>query len=449
MNAVEAHSAPLSPWSLLTSRWRSALGQGAIVLVGYALVAMIGMGALRLYTELAPKAVFGESNLLLTMLALGMQLFVAPFSNTQLRYHTEAQARGSVDAFSREVFIWSLRAATALGAVAFIGCLLSGALGGLPLSLTVALCAAVWALATATRNVLINRLQAERKRLTYVGLLVTEAILTTVFTGAALAFAANTGSYVAGQAAAAIALALVIAWLSPLSLRPSTQSKAASAEYRQRALKYGLPFAPLAILNWVSNLADRYVLGIVLGAAAVGQYVAPLSIASRAMTMTSGALTDLIRPSLFDAENRGQLARARNVFLFWITVSASVGAGAVLFILFAGDWVARLLLSESYRTGAVPVMAWVAAGFAVFGLNQAFENRLMSLGRTAQLMVPTAIGAIANVVLSLLLVRRHGILGAAQASCLSFVAQCLVTAGFMIVALRRRTAATASGSSVS
>ncbi len=417
-------------------RWRSAMSQGGAVLLSYAATALIGMGSLRLYTELAPRSVFGESNLLLTMLTLGVQLFIAPFTNTQLRFHTRAQEQGAADAFTRDALVWSLRGAAALGIVAFVACLVP--VKGASLGPAVGAVALGWIIATATRNVLMGRLQAERRRVAYAALMVIEAVLLGGLTAAALAVSAGTVFFMAGQLTATLVLVLLLARVSswPFS-RPACPTSAA-IQFRTAAKQYGLPFAPLAVAGWLSNLADRYVLGIVLGAGAAGQYVAPLSIASRALILTNSALNDLFRPVLFDAENRDQQARAKRIFWSWVGVNVVVACTAVLAIALFGQWAVDVLLSESYREGAVDIMVWIAAGYGMYGLTQVLENRLLSLGRSGQLLVPMAAGAIANLVLSTILVPRYGIIGAARASCLSFVAQCLVTSVFLICALRRQ-----------
>jgi O-antigen/teichoic acid export membrane protein len=437
MTAVSVPRRWLPAQSVVVSRWRWAMGQGGAIFLSYAVTALVGMGSLRLYTELAPKSVFGESNLLLTILTLGIQLFVAPFTNTQLRYHTKAQEQGTADAFTREALAWSLRGAAVLGLIAFVACLIAARLGGPVLGGAVGAIALGWVLATATRNVLMGRLQAERRRIAYAGLMVVEAVLSGGLTAAALIVSAGTAFFMAGQLMAAIVLVVLLARVTswPFSGRPG--ATAAAVGFRTEAARYGLPFAPLAIAGWLSNLADRYVLGMMLGAAAAGQYVAPLSIASRALILTNSALNDLFRPVLFDAENRGQRARADRVFWSWVAVNLAVGCAAVLTIALFGQWAVTLLLSESYREGAVDIMVWIAAGYGVYGLTQVLENRLLSLGRSGQLLAPMTAGAVANVVLSMLLVPRYGIIGAARASCLSFVTQSVVTLVFLICALRR------------
>ncbi len=64
------------------------------------------------------------------------------------------------------------------------------------------------------------------------------------------------------------------------------------AAWRQ-IVNYGLAFVPFALLGWLSNLADRYILVAYLDAAAVGQYVAAFAIGSRLPTLVGGLMNDL------------------------------------------------------------------------------------------------------------------------------------------------------------
>jgi O-antigen/teichoic acid export membrane protein len=98
-----------------------------------------------------------------------------------------------------------------------------------------------------------------------------------------------------------------------------------------------------------------------------------------------------------------------------------------------GRWIVDLVLAEAYRPGAVEIMLWIALGYSINGLTTAFENRIFSLGQSARVLWPLAAGAAGNVVLSYMLVTWHGIVGAAQANCFSFVLQFFLTA----IALRR------------
>jgi O-antigen/teichoic acid export membrane protein len=159
------------------------------------------------------------------------------------------------------------------------------------------------------------------------------------------------------------------------------------------------------------------------------------------MLLVNAGLCDLFRPLLFDAENRNDDAGARRVFANWLLASAALGAAAIGAVHWFGAVLAGLLLAPEYRAGAAEIMLWVSFGYAASGLTQVVENRLLSLGHSARLLLPMICGAAANVACSVVLIGRNGIDGAAQATCASSVLQGLATVCFLLHALRRRRAA--------
>ena len=161
------------------------------------------------------------------------------------------------------------------------------------------------------------------------------------------------------------------------------------------------------------------------------------------MLLTNSALSDLFRPILFDAENRGDARAARTTFSRWLICSGAVSMVGVAVVSVAGSLVGRLLLAPEYRAGAVHIMIWVSLGYTIAGLTQVVENRLLSLGYSARLLLPMILGATANIVFSVILIRSNGILGAAQATCASFAVQNLATIGFLLYAFRHRKAGNA------
>jgi O-antigen/teichoic acid export membrane protein len=194
----------------------------------------------------------------------------------------------------------------------------------------------------------------------------------------------------------------------------------------------------MSLLNTVANLADRYTLAWLLGPAAVGLYLAPFAIANRAMALVANPLTDLFRPLLFDAENRADDAQARRVLTAWLAASVVIGlialAGIAVFGRFIADWV----LAREYRDGAVAIMLWISLAYAIHGITQVLENRILSLSRSAHLLLPMTLGAAANLLFSILLVPWAGVIGAAQANCASFIVRALCTAALLYYARRRR-----------
>ncbi len=426
----------------MTSR---LLRVGTLIVAAQVVTAVLGILALRLYTDLVTPAVFGEFNLAASALGLGLQLFVAGFTASQLRFYSEAEARGAGDQFARDTMIWSLRSTAALGGVSGLALLVLYLTEGLSYPPLVILGGIAWLFAMTIRNVLMSRIQAQRQQAAYARLQVGEAILIFGATLAALGISPTVASFLWGQALAVAALVgLIVAW-RPGDLRifaagAATDKTSGTKAFGAKAFTYGVPFAPMSFLSWLANLGDRYTLAALLGAAAAGRYVAPFSIASRGMLLANAALCDLFRPILFDAENRKDAKAARDAFVQWLLSSLMLSLTGVAVVYFGGSMIARLLLAPEYRPGAVAIMLWVSFGYTVSSITQVIESRLLSLGHSARLLLPMFIGAVANVGFSIVLIRRQGIIGAAEATCASFVFQNVATGAFLVHALRRRRA---------
>ncbi len=196
----------------------------------------------------------------------------------------------------------------------------------------------------------------------------------------------------------------------------------------------------MSAFQWLANMGDRYVLAALLGAGATGQYLAAFTIASSGFLLANGAMSDLFRPKLFDAETAGNHARASHVFTAWLTLYAAISLCGLAAIALLGHWIVWLLLAESYRANAVEIMLWIAFGYGLNGLSQAFENRVFSLGRSAKLLSSTGLGAGSNLVFAYIFIPWHGVVGAAQASCCSFAVQLIVTAVILRNALAEHAA---------
>ena len=393
----------------------------------YGAVGLIGVVSVRLFTELAPPAVFGESNLLLTMLGLGITVSSQPFTNTQLRFHSAAAQNGRGDAYTQAVLLWSLLAGSCVYALAIVGWMILQSAHDTHLGSVGVLGLGGIVFATSVRNVFYGRLQAESRNFLYGGLLVSEALVIAACTAGGLYIGASVDGYVFGHAIGLISAAALGFFAAPrLGARVITTPERAP-EFLRQVRAYGAPFAPIGILGWLANLSDRYVLGALAGAAAVGRYVAPFSIASRGMAMFGSALNDIFRPALFAATNAGDRVGARRIFAVWVAVRAAAAVAGVAGVAVAGPLIVRLLLASDYRAGAVPIMMWIAAAYGIQGVIQTLEIGLMARDRTRWLLGPLAVGGVLNLIFSLMLIPRYGAVGAAEATTASFVVQALAT----------------------
>lgn len=400
---------------------------------GYAVASIIGLVGIRVLTELVPPPVFGEANLWLGVVALWGNIFLTPFTSTQVKYHTEYRKSELAEAFTAQISKWTIAAALASGVIGIWAYALVN--WAVDRSINLALLLVLLAILTtnAIRNLRLNRLNAERHQGRYAAWLACEAVLAIVVTALCLWFSPTLVSFLVGQWAG-IGLGLLVFGFMfyPPGAAGKTTALGAPQQrtVRERVRRYGMPFAAFSVLGWLSHQADRYVLAAFASLAPVGLYAAAFSLGSRPMLLASGVLGDLLRPVLFDAENLGDRKKSERVFMVWLASNATVGLLIVAGYWLLGEWIISLLLAEEYRSGAHAILMWVSVAYTLYGLTQVFENRMFSVGASRTLLIPQIAGAAGNILFALVLVPWQGVVGAAQANALSFGIQLLFTAWF-------------------
>jgi len=411
-----------------------ALREGAWVFAGQAAVALFGLVGVRVLTELAPERVFGEASLVLGILTLGRNVFVAPFSNAQIKLHPELARQGRGSWFTRQITRYTWLSVALFLALGLPGYLLWRWMVTDLRPVLLAVLLGVLCCETA-KNLRLNRYNAERRQVRTTVWTGIEAGLSILFSALDLWYSRTTEAFLLGPAVATVAVFTLFAfWVRPLPRDQAPPSDGDGERLLPRILRYGLPFIPMVLVSWVSNLADRYVIAALLGTGQAGLYVAAYSLASRPFIMISGGLTLLIRPILFEAVEQDSPKEATQIFQRWIGVMVLATTVLLVVIRLFGDAVARILLAAEYRGAAPAVFFWVGLGYGLLGVAQAMENRILSLGHSRRLVWPAVLTAVSNVALSFLLIPRHGIVGAAQATAASF----FVYLGMLLLELARQ-----------
>ena len=93
----------------------------------------------------------------------------------------------------------------------------------------------------------------------------------------------------------------------------------------------------------------------------------------------------------------------------------------LLFFWFWGQQIIGLLLAESYRQGAVPLILWIGGGYLFLATAWAFDMFTYARFKTGLRATAFAVAAAGNIVLNLYLIPRRGIIGAAQATFYTFL----------------------------
>src|SRR5262245_32655192 len=285
---------------------RRLMQEGTWIIAGHATVGISGVLSVRLFTDLAPPVVFGGANLLIGMLGLATHVLVAPITQTQIRYHTAYQAGGTGDQFTGYIARLAAASATVIIVLVSIGLQIwpDGRMGAGP---TVPVWLALWTVVCATKAVLINRLNAERRQKLFALWAASDSILVLLSTSAMLVLWPTVEGFIAGQV---VGMALTISFFGTPLLHSLIRGAGINASSRQAArqqvLSYGLAFIAFGILSWVSHLSERYVLAAYVDVAAVGQYAAAYAIASRLPMLTSSVLNDHFKPILLPHETQSE-----------------------------------------------------------------------------------------------------------------------------------------------
>jgi O-antigen/teichoic acid export membrane protein len=200
--------------------------------------------------------------------------------------------------------------------------------------------------------------------------------------------------------------------------------------------RYSLPLTVGRVSDFVYRSIDIFLILYFLGDNATGIYgVAYAAVSFMGMFSTAfNYLSTPIASKLESTDDIDQVLRLFRSTARWLTI----GSVCVLVPLavFATDFVTTIYGSK-YQNGGI-VLAILAVGFAAKNVLSIHNPMLEALGRSKTLSINSAIAAVSNVALNLLLIPQYGIVGAAIATNFSF----LLRDGFAAIQVYRSLGAT-------
>lgn len=421
MVSFQATLAALSRHRLLKEGAWVTFGQ-----VGSAVGALVG---LRLLTEYLEPAVFGFAMLLLGVVALGQGLSVNPLMQAVLRYYPDFKSVGKVQILYA-VTVRIIRSTTVwVSLLLCLGAFVHSAVTGNWFWFGLAvLIAAIFAIEGA-RSVELTLFNAARQQRPMALWSVAEAWARPVAVIAAVVFlTTDVSAVLIGYLIASVAIYLLFL---PVVVREDVSTGEGHlgkevGSIRHNLWSYALPLLPVAAAGWVSGLADRYVVGGVLGLAQAGSYAAVYALVSRPFLMLSGIIEQTLRPVYYDAVTAGDPKRSRAVLRTWLVLAALGGGIGFVLALLLNEQIESWLLAETYRNSA-RLMPWIAGGYWLLILSHVFTRVCYAHHDTKSVLVIEAVGAVLTLGLLFPLVSVFGVIGAAGAVPLYFGSQ-LVTA---------------------
>lgn len=181
-------------------------------------------------------------------------------------------------------------------------------------------------------------------------------------------------------------------------------------------LAYCLPLIPNSVSWWISNSSDKYILTFFCGVAINGVYSVAYKIPS-IISIMSGILTSAWQISAvedFGSEESADFFS--DIYNKYASLYIVVCSGIILFI----KMLANILFSGEFyvawRYSSILVLA------SVFQAMGAFLGIIYSAAKkTKTILYTTAIGAVGNIVLNLILIPLIGATGAAVATLISYI----------------------------
>jgi O-antigen/teichoic acid export membrane protein len=183
----------------------------------------------------------------------------------------------------------------------------------------------------------------------------------------------------------------------------------------RRMNHFGLPLVPSMLALWMLNFGDRFFILKLADASEVGVYSIGSRIAS-AMVLLLTAFRAAWPAFAFSIEDD---EHARRAYSYVLTYLLFVASWAALALGLLAPWIVEWLTTPAFY-GASDVVALLSFGAVAFA---GFIVVSIALGRTKRTQfnwVVTGSAAVVSVTLNLLLIPRHGIVGAGIANLCAF-----------------------------
>jgi len=183
------------------------------------------------------------------------------------------------------------------------------------------------------------------------------------------------------------------------------------------ALKFGVPLIPHALSGWFRTGVDRVLLTMFIGSSATGLYAVGYQfgmIVGVIAVAFNQAYSPFIYKKLTNIDEAGKRKLVNFTYFYFIGIL--VFAGLLSLIL---PYLIHNFLDERYHVTS-EVVGWVLYGYAFQGMYLMVVNYIFYTKRTYVLSVITFSTGVLHVGISYYLIKLNGILGAAQATTVSF-----------------------------
>ncbi|MEJ2253380.1 MAG: flippase [Nitrospirota bacterium] len=401
------------------SELRTLLQQSSHYLGGRIAIMAAGVVSFPILTRLFAVGDYGLLGIITTTVFIASAVTKMGFPSASVRFYSEYDAQKRVGALYSTIFFTSVPVALALAVVISVAAVALGKTEGWDRNAVIlVLVAAVLIVLRSTNDNLTSFLRAEQRTKLYNAI---TAISRYASLAAGIFFVVvmmkGLKGFLFGQVLVSFLMLGVLLFLS----RPGTllRWKHFSKATLRDSLNFGLPLigAELGIL--VLNYADRYLIHYYLGSVPLGLYTAGYNLGTYVTDVVVQPINYAMVPIYMgilvnkgEEETRRFLTKTFRIFVLLIfpVMFGFIAVGKDLLV---------VLASDKY-VGAAPVLSYVVLGQVMHASTLILNTGLFIRKKTHVVTAATIFACVANVALNVFLIPRYGIVGAAQATLVSY-----------------------------
>jgi|GEM_PF-348775 len=164
-------------------------------------------------------------------------------------------------------------------------------------------------------------------------------------------------------------------------------------------------------------LADRFIVGSTLGAAALAHYAVASQIAAPLHAFAAAA-TSVIFPKISAALARGDTERLRDLLRSALALLVAATSAVALLLYLLRFEILTLWLGPAVATASAPSLGWLVLAFWLLAMSVLPHYVLLGMGRMRRVAIANVVAGIAAIVAMSWAVGPWGIVGVAAARCL-------------------------------
>lgn len=227
---------------------------------------------------------------------------------------------------------------------------------------------------------------------------------------------------------ASLAIASLLASLPALSLWAKTSWKSFDLGVLRQLWSYGAPLTLLYLFVMIISFSDRIFIDLMLGSEEVGLYSAGYDLIQYTIAIVASIVHLAAFPIILKAyESEGE-EKAKALLSTSIRILLLVMLPVTLGFIAVKEEISGIFLGDAFSATSILLIPILALSVLLSAIKSYYFDYAFQITKTTWLQsVPPMLAAVINCVLNYVLIRSMGVIGAAYATLISYIAYLLLT----------------------